>query len=327
MISEIQGSLNKYESEMKAESDKEKLYQSYIRSVTSYINAGNYEKAAEFLQQAKQVNDTPEVKQLADQIETKRIESERNGTLLYNSIKDPINLKEYLEFKSRYPDSAHLPDLKERLKKADQVLPPEKYWDKPIKKNNKGYYELEFGPEHNGHRMIYIPGKNFWIDKYEVSNLQFRNYLKAENREIPPGKYKEDEHPAVVEYEEAVKYCRKYGFRLPTEVEWEYTASGGKNINYPWGNESPDENGIYRANFDSFDDGFKDPAPVKTFEKFSSPFGIANMAGNVWEWIQGKKLKGGAFSSIKGDLKIKKMIDGKGEAKNGFRCLRQERGD
>jgi serine/threonine protein kinase len=337
MISEIQGSLNKYESEMKAEIDKEKQYQGHIKSVEYYINRGNYAKAAEFLQQAKQVNDTPEVKQLSKKIETKKREEQerleekkkkrdeyerKNGTRDYNAIRESINLKKYREFKARYPGSIHLADLKEKLKSADKVLPPEKYWDKKIEKNGKGYYELEFGPEHNDHRMIYIPGKNFWIDKYEVSNLQFRQFLKAEHR-ASASQTGKDEYPAVVEYEEAESYCRKYGFKLPTETEWEYAANGGKDIAYPWGNEKPDENGIYRANFDSFDDGFMAPAPVKSFEKFSSPFGIINMAGNVWEWIQGKILKGGGFVSEIEGLKIENSSTGKSGEKNGFRCLKQ----
>jgi hypothetical protein len=323
MISEIQGSLNKYESEMKAEIDKDKQYQGYIKSVEYYINRGNYAKAAEFLQQAKQVNDTPEVKLLADQIETKKREYERNGTRDYNTIKNPLNLKKYLEFKSRYPDSAHLPDLKERLKKADQVLPPETYWDKKIEKNGKGYYELEFGPEHNNHIMVYIPGKNYWIDKYEVSNLQFRRFIEA-GHGTSASQTGKDEYPAVVEYEEAESYCRKYGFKLPTETEWEYAASGGKNIDYPWGNESPDENGIYRANFDSFDDGYSFSAPVKRFEKFSSPFGAVNMAGNVAEWTKEKILKGGTFVSGLKDLRIRSVtIDKSG--RSGWRCLKESK--
>jgi serine/threonine protein kinase len=282
------------------------------------------------MQKAKQEKETPEVNQQAGQNETKKFENERNGTPVYDYIKDSMDIKKYLEFKDRYPESIHLPDLKNRLKAADQVLPPEEYWGKPIKKNQKGYYELLFGPGQNGHLMIYIPGKNYWIDKYEVSNLQFRNFLKAVNRKSsnPIGG---DEYPAVVEYEEAENYCREYGFRLPTETEWEYASSAGKKIDYSWGNESPDANGIYRANFDSFDDGYKDTAPVKSFEKFSSPFGVVNMAGNVWEWIQGKKLKGGSYFSEIGDLKIEKSISNKSASSTGFpcgfRCLKMEYGD
>jgi serine/threonine protein kinase len=280
------------------------------------------------MQKAKQEKETPEVNQQAGQNETKKLENERNGTPVYDYIKDSMDIKKYLEFKDRYPKSIHLPDLKNRLKAADQVLPPEDYWEKPIKKKQTGYYEYQFGPEQNGHLMIYIPGKNYWIDKYEVSNLQFRNFLKALSRKssTPIG---DDGNPAVVEYEEAENYCRKYGFRLPTETEWEYAANAGKNIDYPWGNESPDENSIYRANFNSFDgnvekDEYNLFAPVKSFENFSSPFGIVSMAGNVEEWVQGKIFKGGGIFSKAGDLEIKKSTAGKSGTKKGFRCLKNE---
>ena len=328
MISEIKKSLADLEKEIQMAIDKEKQYQEYIKKVNKYLEEGNYTIAAEYLQIARQDKNTPEINRLARQIETKKREYERNGTQAYNAIKDVIDREKYLAFKAKYPGSIHLPDMKKRFKAADQALPPEKYWDRSIKKNQKGHYELLFGSEQNGHLMIYIPGRNFWIDKYEVSNLQYRNFLKAVYRKSST-QLGDDENPAVVDYEEAESYCKKYGFRLPTEAEWEYAASGGKNIDYPWGNESPDEKGIWRANYDSFDDEYKLTAPVKSFEKFSSPFGVVNMAGNVWEWIQGKILKGGSFFSEIGDLKIKKSIGEKNAppATKGFRCLKQETGD
>jgi serine/threonine protein kinase len=320
MRSQIQQSLADLEAGIQAEIDKENQYQSYIKSVNVYLEAGDYSKASEFLQKAKKVIDTPEVNQLSGQIETKKRETERiNGTQSYNAIKGVINSEKYLDFKARYPGSNYLPDLKKRLKAADQVLPPEEYWERPIKKNQKGYYEVLFGPGQNGHLMIYIPGRNFWIDKYEVSNLQYRNYLKAVNGK-PSTPIGNDENPAVVGYEEAESYCRKYGFRLPTESEWEYAASAGKDIAYPWGNESPDENGIYRANFNSLM-----PEPVKNFEEYPSPFGVVNMAGNVAEWTQENKeikLKGGTFVSGLEDLRIKSITFDK-SGTGGFRCLKE----
>jgi formylglycine-generating enzyme required for sulfatase activity len=92
--------------------------------------------------------------------------------------------------------------------------------------------------------MIYIPGKRIWIDKYEVSIRQFREFLEKEKREIPPQTdskffHMGDEYPAVVSYEDAEKYCDRYGFRLPRIDEWEYAAGKEKMYTYPWGNEFP----------------------------------------------------------------------------------------
>ena len=74
-------------------------------------------------------------------------------------------------------------------------------------------------------------------------------------------------------------------YRLPSEEEWEFAARGKEGRKYPWGNEPPD---INRANYD--DSHIGAPTPIGLFPNGStppvdpSPFGIDDMAGNVWEW-------------------------------------------
>ena len=241
-----------------------------------------------------------------------------------------------MQFKEKYPQSLHLSELADKLKKTDTHLPPEKYWNPLLRQNKKGYYEFTFNQVHNSHRMVYIPARRIWIDKYEVSNRQFRGFLEKEKREIPPQTeskffHKGDEYPAVVSYEDAEKYCDRYGFRLPSIDEWEYAAGKGM-YTYPWGNESPGGKKIWRANFDSLgEDGkeerdtFEGTAPVKSFENFSSPFGVVNMAGNALEWVQGRILKGGSFLSAGEDLMIKNSITGRSKETQGFRCVKDEK--
>lgn len=255
------------------------------------------------------------------------------GKGLYQTIKNQLSLDKYWDFKKKYQDSPYIEELREELKLIERNLPPGKYWES-IKKNDKGYYESKIGMMHNRHVMIYIPEKRFWIDKYEVSNRQFNRFLEQEGLRIETGivnKYigQDDEYPAVLGYKYAQKYCKGYGFRLPKESEWEYAAGEGKFI-YPWGNESPDYNGIYRANYDTLEndmekDEFVGTAPVRSFEQFYSPFGLVNMAGNVWEWVKGKILKGGGFISEKEDITIKNRLAGKKQYKKGFRCIMDER--
>jgi serine/threonine protein kinase len=265
----------------------------------------------------------------------RQVKNERiNGTKDIDRLLVKLDLKGYLGFIKKYPLSIHIPDLKNKLREKDKNLPPEKYWTHSIKRNKKSYYELTFGNEYNGHVMIYIPEKNFWIDKYEVSYHQLRKFFKEKKNTTLPIKgntiIKEgDEYPFVAAPELAREYCETYGFRLPVETEWEYAANGGQNIDYPWGNQLPDAESVYRANFYSKTegeekDGFEGTAPVKSFEKFSSPFGVVNMAGNVYEWVQEKNIiKGGCFLSKETDLKITAKADGTG-TKRGFRCIKTE---
>ncbi|MGD2091413.1 MAG: SUMF1/EgtB/PvdO family nonheme iron enzyme [Candidatus Aminicenantes bacterium] len=255
------------------------------------------------------------------------------GKKLYETIKSQLSLDKYLDFKKKYPDSPYIEELKRELKSVEKNLPPGKYWES-IKKNDRGYYESNIDMMQNGHIMIYIPEKRFWIDKYEVSNRQFNEFLEQEG--FKPGKgivnkyrKQDDEYPAATGYKYAQKYCKGYGFRLPKADEWEYAAGKGRFL-YPWGDESPDYNGIYRANYDTLEndiekDGFPGTAPVKSFEEFSSPFGAVNMAGNVWEWVQKRILKGGCFISGKENMKITRQLKSKQERPRGFRCIMDER--
>ena len=332
----IEAEVNKTMGQFKFELEVDAQYEKSLKAAKEYAKNHQYDKALEALSKAKELKDTAEVNQLAETIrEQKEAFDLQNGETDYQAIKEKIDLEGFLGFREKYPGSIHLPDLQERLKTADKKLPPEEYWDS-LKKNSKGYYESVFGRAASEHLMIYIPEKRIWIDKYEVSNLQYRAFLAEEKAGLPPKKesrfiHPGDQYPAVVSYEDAERYCRKYGFRLPTIAEWEYAA--GKGIyTYPWGNDAPGKKGIWPANMDSLGeegkeerDGYTGTAPVNSFAAFSSPFGLVNMAGNVWEWVQGRILKGGSFLSGEEDLMIKNDITGSRDDTQGFRCVKEEK--
>ena len=170
-----------------------------------------------------------------------------------------------------------------------------------------------------GIRPIYIPAghflagdgklevyvEDFWIAETPVTNAQYKAFVDAtgyeppahwEDGRIPPGK---EDHPVVyVSWEDAAAFCQWAGVWLPTEQEWEKAARGTDGREYPWGDDPP------TPELCNFNEHVGDTTPAGSYPKGASPYGVLDMAGNIWEWCadwyepgEYKMLRGGSWQS------------------------------
>lgn len=146
-----------------------------------------------------------------------------------------------------------------------------------------GFNEPMYLNEHP-RRKVHVDA--FLIDKYEVTNGQFKAYLRALGRYSQAQiqdiakrlMMKQDNHPLRgITWFKADEYCRALGKRLPTEKEWEKAARGTDGREYPWGNE-------WHADYVNGGQGENDLFAPGSFEKGKSFYGVYDMAGNVMEW-------------------------------------------
>lgn len=136
-------------------------------------------------------------------------------------------------------------------------------------------------------RKVTLP--EYYIVKTPIINAQYKVFVEATGYrapghwaggQIPRGK---ENHPVVnVSWEDIQAFCRWAGLRLPTEAEWEKVARGTDGRKYPWEDAEP------TAELCNFDMNVKDTTMVERYSPAgNSPYGCAEVAGNVWEWTGG----------------------------------------
>ena len=136
----------------------------------------------------------------------------------------------------------------------------------------------------------------FYMDQYEVTNAQYQKCVDAGGCNAPEikksftrSRYYNDiqfaDYPVIyVSWNQARTYCEWRGGRLPSEAEWEKAARGGlEGKRYPWGDESPvcTPGAVNGAQFG--DCILRDTVSVGSFSP--NGYGLYDMAGNVWEWV------------------------------------------
>jgi formylglycine-generating enzyme required for sulfatase activity len=152
----------------------------------------------------------------------------------------------------------------------------------------EGWFEMgeDGSPFSAPRRRIWVDA--FRIDTYPVTNRRYAEYCAAAKAEAPPQwrlgcpPEGEEDHPVVnVTLEEARAYAAWAGKRLPTEAEWEKAARGEDGRFYPWGNSFDPKM------CNTLDAEIGHSVKVGTYPAAASPYGVHDMCGNVWQWVEG----------------------------------------
>lgn len=143
-------------------------------------------------------------------------------------------------------------------------------------------------PDARPPHRIYL--SSYWIDKYEVTNEQYRSCLQSGVCSPPKDSKafadpRRAQHPVTnLTWGQARTFCQWSGRRLPTEAEWEKAARGTDGRRYPWGNSVE----VIHSRLKDRDlkAGGNGTAPVGSQPETVSPYGVFGLVGNVWEWVK-----------------------------------------
>lgn len=223
--------------------------------------------------------------------------------------------------------------------------------------NSYGYGE---SPRHTVNLDAYA------IDTYEVTNARYAACVAAGECTAPGstqaystvrgyyeyyGVAQYANFPVIyVNWNQATAFCAWDNKRLPTEAEWEKAARGGDTRIYPWGNTTPDctLGNFYNDTTGNYCVG--ETTAVGSYPTGASPYGVMDMSGNVWEWVNDwyqsdyyatspannppgpttgiyRVLRGGSFRGGSGLVRASSRnfsVPDHGDFNHGFRCVRSQ---
>ena len=228
--------------------------------------------------------------------------------IMWRQAELPVHLvgTHYVDFRGAY--DVALKDLYEALPKFERASTPAPTSAAPPAQSTRQPFEPEMilipageflmgsdpsvgkyaGPDEQPQHTVYLPA--YYLAKTPVTNAQYGAFVQAtflqpkhwEGGKPPGGK---EDHPVVyVSWHDAIAYCKwlaettRKPYRLPSEAEWEKGARGMDRRIYPWGNRWDAK----RCNTREI--GRRDTTPVGAYPDGASPYGLLDMAGNVWEW-------------------------------------------
>lgn len=147
-----------------------------------------------------------------------------------------------------------------------------------------GSDRIRTGAQNRPRHEVTLPA--YKIDKYPVTNAQYARFVAAQDYRAPldweQGQIPEglELHPVtMVSWYDASNYCGWAGKRLPREAEWEKAARGEDARRWPWGEQmEPDRLNTYY--------GVGSTTQVTAYPEGASPYGVMDMAGNVFEWLE-----------------------------------------